>query len=101
MSKAKSLGREEMVIEDTLVSGCMMYAAPLVFIVAAYFVRNSWRAVTGVDDPIIDDSRVLNFAVGLAIMCVGLLFCLVNSTQYSVYFCLAQRNRLLILASLI
>ena len=78
MSKAKSLGREEMVIEDTLVSGCMMYAAPLVFIVAAYFVRNSWRAVTGVDDPIIDDSRVLNFAVGLAIMCVGLLFCLVS-----------------------
>jgi hypothetical protein len=78
MSKAKSLGREEIVIEDALVSGCMMYAAPVVLIVAAYFVRNSWRAATGADDPIIDDSGVLNFAVGLAIMGVSLLFCLIS-----------------------
>ena len=78
MSKAESLGRVEVVIEDRSVSGCMTFASPVIFIVAAYFVRNSWRAVTGADDPIIADSTFLNFVVGLSIMGASLLFCLAS-----------------------
>ena len=69
------MGREEAVIEDQTVSGCMTYAAPVIFLVAAYFARASWRAVAGTDSPIIDDSRVLNLVAGLAILGASLFFC--------------------------
>jgi hypothetical protein len=78
MSKAESLGSEEMVIEDTLVSGCMTYATPVVFIVAAYFVRSSWRALFGAESPIIGDSPFLNFVVGSAILVASLFFCVAS-----------------------
>ncbi len=76
MSKSKSLGREEVVIEDKTISGCLAYAAPIIFLVAGYFVRSSWRALNGAEHPIIDDSKVLNFIVGLAVLGASLFFCL-------------------------
>ena len=53
----------------------MAYAAPVVFLVAAYFARAAWRAVSGAESPIIDDSRLLNLAVGLTILGASLFFC--------------------------
>lgn len=79
MSKAGSLGRVEVVIEDGSISGCVTYASPVIFIVAAHFVRSSWRAVTGAERAIIGDSTFLNFVVGLTIMAVSLLFCLASA----------------------
>ena len=75
MSKAKQLGGEEVVIEDGSISGCMTYASPVICIVAGYFAKSSWRAMTGPDRPIIDDSKVLNLLVGLIILGVSLFFC--------------------------
>jgi hypothetical protein len=76
MSKAKSLGREEVAIEDKAVSGCLAYAAPIILLVAGYFVKSSWGAITGAERPISDDSKVLNFVVGLVILGASLFFCL-------------------------
>ena len=75
MSKAKQLGSEEVVIEDQSVSGCMTYAAPVICVVAGYFARSSWHAITGAESPIIDDSKVLNLLVGLSILGASLFFC--------------------------
>jgi hypothetical protein len=78
MSKAKSLGRGEIVIEDKAISGCMTYASPVLFIVAAHFVKSSWRAMTGAEQPIIGDSTILNFVVGSVILGASLLFCAIS-----------------------
>lgn len=75
MSRAARLGREEAVIEDQTVSGCMAYAAPVIFLVAAYFARAAWRAITGAESPIIDDSKLLNLVAGLTILGASLFFC--------------------------
>ena len=45
MSKATSLGREEVTIEDLSLSGCGTYALLLILIVAGYLARNYWVAV--------------------------------------------------------
>ncbi|HYE14547.1 MAG TPA: hypothetical protein VD968_08925, partial [Pyrinomonadaceae bacterium] len=76
MSKAKSLGREEVVVEDRAISSWLAFAAPIILLVAGYFVKSSWGAVTGAERPIIDDSKVLNFIVGLVILGASLFFCL-------------------------
>jgi hypothetical protein len=76
MSKAKSLGREEVVVEDRAISSWLAFAAPIILLVAGYFVKSSWGAVTGAERPIIDDSKVLNFIVGLVILGASLFSCL-------------------------
>lgn len=75
MSKAALLGSEEVTIEEHTVSGCMIYAAPVILIVAGYFVRSSWGVVRGAEAAIIGDSKFLNVVVGLALLGTSLFFC--------------------------